>query len=128
MLKERARPYKHFVIHETQGKCIENGEESCVPLVYAIFKNRKSGRRREELVGLRLRKSDFSPGQHHSATDKQYIWVFTQLKCLKTQLRFSALRTEKQKKSSIRKSDYFLCLQPYNLSKSCLPNCACTCE
>ena len=84
MLKEWARPYKHFVIHETQGKCIENGEELYVPLVYAIFKNRKSGRHREELVGLRLRKSDFSPRQHHSATDKQHIWVFTQLKCLKT--------------------------------------------
>ena len=119
MLKEWARPYKHFVIHETQGKCIENGEELYVPLVYAIFKNRKSGRHREELVGLRLRKSDFSPRQHHSATDKQHtcIWVFTQLKCLETQLRFSTLRTEKQKKSSIRKSDYFLCVQPYNLSK-----------
>ena len=53
-----------------------------------------------------------------SAPDKQRICVFTQLKCLKTQLRFTTLRTEEQKKSSIRKSDYFLCVQPYNLSKA----------
>ena len=65
-----------------------------------------------------------------SATDKQRICVFTQLNCLKTQLRFTGLRTEKQKKSSIRKSDYFLCVQPYFNScqnTGCLPNCACTC-
>ena len=47
------------------------------------------------------------------ATDKQRICVFTQLKCLKTQLRFTGLRTEKQKKSLMGKSDYFLCVQPY---------------
>ena len=52
-----------------------------------------------------------------SATDKQRICVFTQLKCLKTQLKFTGLSTEKQKKSSIRKSVYFLCVQPY--SNSC---------
>ena len=32
MVKEQARPYKHLEIHETQGKCIENAEESFVPL------------------------------------------------------------------------------------------------
>ena len=34
---------------------------------------------------------------YHSATDKQRICVFTQLKCLKTQLRFTGLRTKKAK-------------------------------
>ena len=31
-VKEQTRPYKHLEIHETQGKCIENSEASCVPM------------------------------------------------------------------------------------------------
>ena len=33
--KEQTIPYKHFEIHETQGKCIERGEESCFLLGWA---------------------------------------------------------------------------------------------
>ena len=73
----------------------------------------------------------YRPPLVSSATDKQHICVFTQLKCLKTQLRFTGLRTKKQKKSSIRKSDYFLCVQPYFNScqnTGCLDMCVVTIE
>ena len=35
MVKQQKRPYKHFEIHKTQGKSIENAEESCGSLGYA---------------------------------------------------------------------------------------------
>ena len=35
MVKEQKRPYKHLEIHKTQGKCIEDAEESCGPFGYA---------------------------------------------------------------------------------------------
>ena len=35
MVKQQKRPYKHLEIHKTQGKCIENAEESCGLLGYA---------------------------------------------------------------------------------------------
>ena len=35
MVKQQKRPYKHLEIHRTQGKCIENAEESCGTLGYA---------------------------------------------------------------------------------------------
>ena len=35
MVKQQKRPYKHLEIHKTQGKCIENAEESFGPLGYA---------------------------------------------------------------------------------------------
>ena len=43
-------------IHKTQGKCIDNAEESYGPLGYYkdadINGDRKSGRQREEMVGV----------------------------------------------------------------------------
>ena len=35
MVKQQKRPYKHLEIQKTQGKCIEDAEESCGPLGYA---------------------------------------------------------------------------------------------
>ena len=52
---------------------------------------------RKWAVGLKFNDSEKNGPQGlicFSATDKQRICVFTQLKCLKTQLRFTGLRTE----------------------------------
>ena len=62
MVKEQTRPYKHLEIHETQAKCKESGEESCVPLGWAkdarmLMTIAKAGGLRKKRSGFDIKKN-----------------------------------------------------------------------
>ena len=73
MVKQQKRPNKHWEIHKTHGKCIENAEESCGPLGYAkdariLMTIAKAGGIGRKWSGFDI-KSDFSRRQHHPLID-----------------------------------------------------------